>query len=97
VKLKLGIVVLLMSIGAQSARAADCEPIIREADRTIQAKNAQIERLKLGLEQAQGDRAYLSREVKEKDEQMSAFYRNPIVMLSLGLLGGIVAGVVIAK
>jgi hypothetical protein len=97
VKLKLVIWTLLLSTSASTARAAECDPIIQDANRVIQAKNLQIERLKLGLEQAQSDRALLSREVKEKDEEMSAFYRNPVVMLSLGLLSGIVAGVVISK
>jgi hypothetical protein len=65
-----------------------CEDVLKKCDAALDAKNRQIEKLELGLTKQTERVADLSAQVEDKNQQLQAWYRNPFVMLSIGLVTG---------
>ena len=65
-----------------------CDNALMLCGQTVDAKNKEIQICRLGLKQSINSSALLRLEIKDRDEQLGRFYRNPFIMLGLGLVGG---------
>lgn len=102
--MKLGVSLLLILITANPATANDCQALQDKCDKTVKAcdkaLNAKREALKLSdlaLKKCAENSAGIAERSRQKDEELSAWYRNPLVIGILGFLGGAVSGLVIYR
>lgn len=79
---------LLSAIATNATAQTRCDELVLACDRVVAAKNNQIEKLELGLAKQTERVVDLTSQLESKNEQLQAFYRNPFVMLSLGLVAG---------
>lgn len=55
----------------------------------LTARKDELQLCNLGLAQSQSRSAHLNQEVENKNGQLAAWYRNPMIMLALGILAGV--------
>jgi hypothetical protein len=67
-----------------------CQDVIKACDQALEDKNKAIEKLNLGLAESTKQAGELSVELDKKEKQLSAWYRNPFILIGLGLLGGVI-------
>lgn len=65
-----------------------CDEVISKCDAALAAKNKQIQKLELGLTKQTERVADLSQQVEDKNQQLQAWYRNPLIVGALGLVAG---------
>jgi len=87
----IALLLIITLLGTSTCRAADCDKVIETCDRALAAKDKQIRLCDLALAQSIERGGQLTFELRQKDEQLSAWYRNPFTMATIGVLLGIVA------
>jgi hypothetical protein len=63
--------------------------VVDQCKTALDARKREIELCSLGLQQVQSSNAQLNEEIENKNAQLSAFYRNPWLMIALGLVAGV--------
>ena len=66
---------------------------LEQCVRTVDAKNKQIKLSDLALQQSRDANLELGKQIEATREENQAFYRNPFIMGTLGLLVGAIIGV----
>jgi hypothetical protein len=65
-----------------------CEEVLEKCGQAVEAKNKQIQKLELGLAKQTERVVDLSSQLEDKNSQLQAWYRNPFVVFSIGLVAG---------
>lgn len=91
------ILLLSISLSIQTALATNCNDVIQACEKAIDAKNEQIIELGKGLDLITTQNVELRDIVTTQDKQLSAWYRNPFIMLGLGVIAGGATALVLSK
>lgn len=67
-----------------------CDSALEAADQVIQAQDRQVQALEKAQEKA-------AKRIEELESQNESIWRNPAVMILLGVTGGLVIGGVVAR
>lgn len=79
-----------------TTQVALCEQALGSCAHLVDAQKKEIGLCRLGLTQSLDNNAMLSIEIKDKQDQLQSWYRNPFVMVAVGLvLGGVAVGAAI--
>lgn len=71
-----------------------CDTAVNVCGDLVDKQKTEIGLCRLGLTQSLNHSAMLDLELKDTQESLNAWYRNPFVMVALGLVvGGVAAGV----
>lgn len=87
---------LLLTLGLQTqntAKAQTCDDVLSKCRNAVNMLEVEVEQLELGLADTRDAYVHLSRELKEEKEKNSAWYKNPYLLIGVGLI----TGVIIAK
>lgn len=90
---------MLLSILTTSitATATDCTDVIKAADAAIDAKKKEVAICRLALTQSLEENTRLNADVKDKDEKLGAWYRNPFIVGPIGISIGIIGASILLK
>lgn len=75
----------------------DCEDIVTACDSALAAKNVQIEKLNLGLTESMNQSTVLTKDLNEANSKLESPFRNPYLMIGLGIIGGFAGGVYLMR
>lgn len=75
----------------------DCKQVIDAADKAIEAQKKEIDLCRTSLLIYDQQNKALLQDLNASNKALSSWYRNPFIMMGLGLLGGVVTGVIISK
>lgn len=67
-----------------------CDAALGACDTALQDKKEQIRLCDIAVMQATDYGTLLNVQVKERDEELGAWYRNPFIMITLGIVTGAV-------
>lgn len=65
-----------------------CKDVIKAADKVLEEKNKEITLADLAIKVTKDDNERLNKLVEEKDHKLSSIWRNPWVLIGLGVLAG---------
>lgn len=65
-----------------------CDKALSACDSALEARNKEIKICNLALMQAVNKAETLNIQVKERESELSAWYRNPFIMITLGIVAG---------
>ena len=71
------------------ARLNQCVEVVDACQAALTARKDELKLCNLGLQQSMSTNTQLNEEIENKNAQLSAFYRNPWLMLALGLVAGV--------
>jgi hypothetical protein len=80
---------LLLSISGSAIAQTKCDTALNACIKALDARTEQVQALDLALTESRKEADSLRASGREKDEQLSAWYRNPFVMMALGLVAGV--------
>lgn len=80
---------MLVSATSPTTLLADCAADVRLCDQAYQNKKKELEVSDLAIRQLQNNNSELVFEVKRLQEVNTAWYKNPYLLLGLGLIGGV--------
>lgn len=97
---------LLLFLGLSNPARAQCEAektalnscwdAVGACNQVVKAKDKEISLCQLGLVQTLDHAAMLDLELKDTQDKLQSWYRNPFVMVALGLIvGGVAVGAAI--
>lgn len=76
--------ICLKSLADCQTTLNSCDSALTACDAALTARKEEVKLCNLALQQATDSAVSLSLEVKEKDAQLGAWYRNPFIMVALG-------------
>lgn len=68
----------------------DCNQVIKACDKALESKNKVIKLADLAIKEAQDNNNRLNDLVETKNQQLGSIWRNPIFLIMLGLVGGLI-------
>ena len=83
---------LMMTATARAdcpARLTQCVEVVDQCKTALEARKREVELCRLGLQQSQSTNSQLNEELEQKNKQLEAWYRNPWLLLAIGLVGGV--------
>jgi hypothetical protein len=96
-KLIVWLLIIALTASGLSARA-DCLVALQKCDEALQARERQVQICDLALRQSLERGMLANLEIRDKDAQLSAWYRNPFTVGTIGaLVGLVVAGIAFKK
>ncbi len=81
---------ILISLSQEAISKTTCSTVIKACDKALAAKNKTIDSYKAGLDKSKDLLVTLQKDVESKDAQLSAWYRNPILMVLIGATIGVI-------
>jgi peptidoglycan hydrolase CwlO-like protein len=89
--------IFVTQTGLAETKSPSCRDVIKACDETIASKNKALEISNLAIKEAQKQVGDLTTQVNDKNEQLSAWYRNPFILGMLGVLAGGLATAIVIK
>ena len=74
-----------------NAMAIECKDIIKACDETIAEKNKTIELKDLAVRNCLEHGINVQYQLNEAKDELKSWYRNPLIIIPLGIIGGIAA------
>lgn len=99
IKMKLIMIALVVSMSSQSLasgkavttlKGESCDQVIETCDKALESKDKQIKLDQLAIKTLSTQNTDLSSQLYEREQQLQAWYRNPFVTGTIGVLIGIV-------
>jgi peptidoglycan hydrolase CwlO-like protein len=97
-KKQIALLMIITQLGTSSSSQAEpsptpstkptCSDLIKACDKALEAKDKEIKLSDLAVKTAKDDITRLNKEVEEKNGQLSAWYRNPVVLFVAGSIAG---------
>lgn len=94
----ISLLVTSISLNTTISRAeTTCKDVIKKCDVALEKKEEEIKATNDALTKSKDYNVLLDVQVKEANDKLNAWYRNPFVLLGLGLLGGAAASAILIK
>lgn len=65
-----------------------CDSALSACDEALNARKREVQLCQLALVQASHQAETLNVQLKDREEQLGAWYRNPFIMITLGIVAG---------
>ena len=91
------LLLLSISLSTQTNQAAECDPLIASCRKALESKNKALSLADLALSNCITLNGKAYELVEEKNKQLDAWYRKPVLMFVLGAAAGGVAFAVLRR
>lgn len=83
------------SFADDTAKLAECNNVLTKCGETVKAKNKELNLCHIGLKQSLEFSAETNKQLDSANEKLASPFRNPFLLIPLGIALGILAGVAV--